>query len=187
MDKIGIVRTGFPGLGVSWQVFDEFIDSCGGSTVLSKLTTTEVCENFLKPRTADMKCSYCQLLLDQSASGGPSHSVGSATVFISHAWKYVFLDVVDCVRNHLRGHTSGRESAEYIWFDLFSNNQHDTSSVPFEWWCTTFQKAISSIGRTLLVLSPWQDPVVLTRYCSLLGWVARLIINFNYYLVLPLF
>ena len=33
----------------------------------------------------------------------------------------------------------------------------------FEWFCTTFQDMIKSVGSTLLILSPWHDPVLLRR------------------------
>ena len=35
--------------------------------------------------------------------------------------------------------------------------------LPYEWWTTTFKESIAEIGTTLLVLSPWNDPVPLTR------------------------
>ena len=59
------------------------------------------------------------------------------------------------------------------WFDLFSNNQHDLDKPPpFEWWCDTFMNAIKDIGFVIMVMSPWTDPLILTRcwcweiYCA---------------------
>ena len=34
---------------------------------------------------------------------------------------------------------------------------------PFEWWQTTFRDSIAAIGRVVLVLAPWSDPIPLTR------------------------
>jgi tetratricopeptide (TPR) repeat protein len=56
-----------------------------------------------------------------------------------------------------------KQPQPYFWFDLFTNNQHDTSEVPQSWWATTFKKQIGEIGTTLLVLLPWSDPVPLHR------------------------
>jgi len=43
------------------------------------------------------------------------------------------------------------------------NSQWDTSVKPFEWWTSTFAESIKSIGKTVLVLAPWKDPVPLRR------------------------
>jgi hypothetical protein len=51
----------------------------------------------------------------------------------------------------------------YFWFDLFINKQHDTQSIPQSWWKTTFMESIRAIGAVLLVLSPWDNPVPVTR------------------------
>ena len=56
-------------------------------------------------------------------------------------------------------------SVYFVWFDLFSNNQHNTSGRGFDWWSTTFKSAIEQFGHTVMVLSPWNDPIPLTR-----GW-----------------
>ncbi len=51
-----------------------------------------------------------------------------------------------------------------VWFDVFCVNQHSRADKDFNnWWSTTFQGAIKQFGRTVMVLSPWQDPVPLTR------------------------
>ncbi len=51
----------------------------------------------------------------------------------------------------------------YFWFDLFMNDQNKAESKPQRWWSTTFREAIGNIGHTLVVLSPWNDPIPLTR------------------------
>lgn len=48
------------------------------------------------------------------------------------------------------------------------NSQWDTGLRPFDWWTTTFRTAVQRVGRTLLVLAPWNDPIPLTR-----AWCAR--------------
>ena len=75
-------------------------------------------------------------------------------VFISHAWKYNFLSVVEALKFHFKD-----EPDVVVWFDIFSINEHNTISHDFEWWCTTFKSAIASYGRTVMVLAPWKDPV----------------------------
>eukprot|EP01042_Synura_sphagnicola_P000244 gene244-252_t len=84
--------------------------------------------------------------------------VKPAVVFISHAWKYIFLDVVEALQNHFRD-----EPDAVIWFDLFSNNQHLAPNLDFHWWGYTFKSAIAEFGRTVMVMAPWSNPIPLTR------------------------
>jgi tetratricopeptide (TPR) repeat protein len=69
-----------------------------------------------------------------------------------------FLDVFEALLYHFQNNLD-----IIIWFDLFSNNQHHTSELNFEWWSHTFQAAIREIGYTVMVLAPWNNPVPLTR------------------------
>lgn len=151
--------------GLLFAEFFEFIDRCGGRAVLEGLTTAQVNENFMKPMTLSSNSSYCdmkrlefQTMQFQAKWASP---VGISTMFVSHAWKYKFLDVCDTIYSHLQS-CSESENA-YIWFDLFSNNQHGAAALPFEWWCGTFKNAIAEIGHVVMVLSPWRDPIPLTR------------------------
>jgi len=166
----------FPKLGVRLCYLNDFISQCGGREVLEGLTTTEVCERFVKPLTEKTQSSYCDLLHHINHP-----SVGEAKVFISHAWKFQFLDVVDSLVNHFKDNNDNSDNIIeinkeiIIWFDLFSNNQHKAVDLDFNYWSTTFKEAIEKFGRTVMVLSPWNDPVPLTRawclwelYCTVI-------------------
>jgi hypothetical protein len=91
-----------------------------------------------------------------------SGHVGTAKCFISHAWKHRFLDVVESILDYFSGgHNASCDS--FVWFDLFSNCQHVTCAKPFEWWVGKFSNAIKTMGSVLIILSPWNNPVPLTR------------------------
>ena len=145
----------FPKDGVRLSFVNQFIAECGGRDALEGLTTTEMSDNFVKPATFSNQSSYCDMLTSQRHD-----TVGIATVFISHAWQYHFLDVVDALNYHFRD-----EPDIIIWFDLFSNNQHKAAELDFHWWSNTFKSAIQMFGRTVMVLAPWDNPIPLTR-----GW-----------------
>ena len=81
-------RFPFPKEGITVSGILNFIESCGGRDQLAGLSTTQVCENHLKPLTASSKTSYCLLKMKNK-----SKDVGIAEVFISHAWSYQFLQV----------------------------------------------------------------------------------------------
>ena len=115
------------------------------------MTTNDVCFGVVKPATAAGTCSYVDLLLREGEAG----AVRDATVFVSHAWKYTFVDVVDTLRDLPDG--------AHVWFDVFTVNQHQSLQVSPAWWYTTFKDAVASIGHTVLVLMPWNDPIPLTR------------------------
>ena len=84
--------------------------------------------------------------------------VGKAEVFISHAWSYRFLDVIDALNNHFRD-----KPDIIIWFDNFSVNQHEVENFDFNWWSTVFKNAIKDFGHTVMIFAPWYNPVPLTR------------------------
>lgn len=109
------------------------------------------------PLTNVEKSSYLDLIRDEIDEQGKPY-VAPATVFISHAWKYKIAEPLDVMLEH------GEKNPDaYFWFDLFTNNQHRASQLPQEWWKTTFRTAIGDIGAVTLVMSPWNDPIPITR------------------------
>jgi hypothetical protein len=97
-------------------------------------TTQGVCDAIITPETKERKCAYLDLIAGQTDDKGRPH-VGEATMFVSHAWGYKFK--VSCEAMLEEAET--RPDA-YFWFDLFVNNQHDTSAKPHDWWSTTFKR-----------------------------------------------
>ena len=102
-------------------------------------------------------------------------AVDRVTVFISHAWKYEFLHVLSALKDHFKD-----EPDTIIWFDLFSNNQHKASDLPYEWWQTVFKSSIKDFGHTVMAMSPWNNPIPYTRawcifkaYCTTLEPKSR--------------
>jgi hypothetical protein len=104
--------------GIPLTMFEQFIDDCGGRSQLEGLTTTDVCNKFVKEMTGLSQCSYCKFLTLNGSS-----KVTHAQVFVSHAWSYKFLEVYEALRFHLIS-----QPDTVVWFDLFSNNQHKASS-----------------------------------------------------------
>lgn len=144
--------------GVSLSLFDDIVASWGGVEGLEGLSTTEVNEKFQKPSTFDSGSSTVSMLLKK---GRHLDQIGPANVFVSHAWKYVFLDVVRALKSYF---CEAEQSQDvFIWFDLFCNNQHNAAALPFAWWTNTFSASIERIGRTVMILSPWDAPVTLRR------------------------
>ena len=165
----------FSKLGIKLSyVLNEFVNECGGRAKLEGLTTTDVCETFVKTATNKCRTSYCDKLLEEGKQSvdwfdDDSVAVDRATVFISHAWKYEFLHVLSALEDHFKD-----EPDTIIWFDLFSNNQHKASELPYEWWQNVFKSAIADFDHTVMVMSPWNNPIPYTRawcifeaYCNI--------------------
>ena len=158
----------FPMLGISLNGIRHFITECGGKDVFLRpatLKTEDVCQKYVKPCTMSLNVSYCEFLQCNSST---AIFVGQANVFISHAWMYSFINVVDVLVRYgsnkkAKEKLNLSDSETFYWFDLFSNNQHLNDPPPFEWWCETFMNAVQNIGRVIMVMEPWDNPITLTR------------------------
>ena len=103
--------------------------------------------------------SYCELLLTDPPT---AVHVGKPTVFLSHAWLYLFLNVLAALRAFVAGLPAGSPEV-FFWFDCFSMDEHATQVLPQEFWSSTFKEAVRLIGHTVMMLSPWDRPQPLTR------------------------
>ena len=152
-------KTIVPRGGVRLSFLKEFIsnplwnvNTCGPPYDFNGKTTTDVCNDVVKVLTKQHQCSLCGLLkaLNHNAF------CEKADVFISHAWKYPFLDVIAILEHHFKGNPD-----VIVWFDLFCNNQHQATEFEFDWWATTFKTAIKDFKHTVMILMPWNDPIPL--------------------------
>ncbi|KAJ3040544.1 Kinesin light chain 3 [Rhizophlyctis rosea] len=147
-----------PLLGVPVSFLQVFIAECGGRAKLWSLTTAQVCEQFIIRRT-NRSISICDHLLSDPANG-----ITTANLFISHCWQYVFLDTVDAITSYFEGKAlSETEPEPIIWIDIFSLPQHGRSKIASDWLQTTFIDAIAHIRNMLMILTPWNQPLTLTR------------------------
>lgn len=153
-------------LGVTLTFLLHFIDvECEGRNKLMGMTTSNVNDRYVKKLTSKTQLSLCE----QMQKEGQLDNVGRASWFISHAWQYQFLDTVDAILSFFRAKATQEHIGEtemmstIIWFDLFSNSQHNTCEKPFEWWKGTFTSAIKTMGNMLQVLTPWDDPLPFKR------------------------
>jgi hypothetical protein len=145
----------FPKDGVKISyVVGPFIEVLGGIGAIRGLTTVQVCQRKIKPLTFQAKSSYCAMLKTQ---GHPAY-VEKADVFISHAHSYLFEDFLSALEWKLRD-----DPEAGVWLDLFCINQHEPMDWTFEWLSTTFKSNVAEIGRTIMVMSPWDNPLPYTR------------------------
>ena len=145
------IYSDFSLLGIRLSYLDEFIAKCGGRNSILGLSTTEVMEVSIKSATYESKLAFCEFLVAE----GHGNSVGKSEWFLSHAWNYIFLDVVDAVKEFFSKQQTDHDPC--IWFDIFSVSQHKAASRPFEWWNSAFLNAVGSIGKVLMVMQPFEN------------------------------
>ncbi|KAJ3283098.1 Kinesin light chain 3, partial [Blyttiomyces sp. JEL0837] len=144
--------------GINLAFLHLLIETCGGRTIFEGLTTNQVSEQLIKPLTIQTGLSLCDTL----AELGRNDLVQVADIFISHAWVYSFMDMIDAIDAYIK--ESNRLPQDvYLWIDLVSNSQHETFERPFRWWETTFINAIRGVQEVVLVLQPWDYPIPLRR------------------------
>jgi len=122
------------------------------------VTTTQVNTCIIQPDTFEVGTSYCEML----RSRGETDMIGVPTCFLSHAWQYNFKNLVAAVKSHFARHRSERQDV-VVWNDIFSEEQNSLISKGKDYFYNAFKDAIESIGYTLLVLDPWDNPIPFTR------------------------
>ncbi|KAJ3044015.1 Kinesin light chain 3 [Rhizophlyctis rosea] len=169
-----------PLLGVHLSYFDTFISECGGREKLLDFTTAQVCDVFIKPSTQSSQ-SLCDSL---ALAPSTAEIVGRATWFISHCWQYTFLDVVDAITTFFNDQETA-ETEPIVWFDLFSLPQHGRSKIAADWLQTTFMDTISAVHNVLMILTPWNAPITLTRAWCVYELYACVATKTNFHIALP--
>ncbi len=127
---------------------------------LGRFTVEQVCQMFIKPRTARSRGSVASELMLQADT---SDYVGEATWCISHTWSNPLADTLDAILLFFEGRDDAATAK--VLFDVLVDGQHAIAgpSKPSSWYMTTFRSLISRIGRLLLVADTWNDPTALRR------------------------
>ncbi|EGD80406.1 hypothetical protein PTSG_11051 [Salpingoeca rosetta] len=139
-------------VGVSSGAIERFVQTLQQQfpETYKEMTTQEACTSIVVPRTKDSQCAYIDVMREENKD-----NVGRATVFVSHAWRYKIVDVLTTLLEFAAEEgQSGSSKTQHV---------NVTANLPQDWWSTTFKKSIRQIGKVLLVLTPWNDPVPLTR------------------------
>ncbi len=152
----------FPMLGLPPSFLRTFIEANGGEAAFHGLTTSHVRRQMIVPLTLPTTLSLCEQMRQQSDC-----RVQTATWFVSHPWQIQFLDLVSALESFF-----AEKPAAVIWLDLISTSQHSTFDRPPEWWQQTFVSAIGRIGQMVMVMTPWDNPVCLTRAWCLIELYA---------------
>jgi tetratricopeptide (TPR) repeat protein len=168
----------FVPLGIPFECILEFIQRHGGESAFEGLTTSQVKRRFIMPETLHSKLSLCE----QLRAAGDTR-VADAQIFVSHAWQYKFMDVVRALQSFLAAEADG--AGARLWLDAFSTSQHETYCRPPLWWQRTFVNAIGRMGRLVMVLTPWVNPIALSRAWCILELFACINSRSTFNVALP--
>lgn len=157
-------------LGVKFSFFQLFVDECGGEKMLTDLSTKDIYEQFVMPQTKSLAIS----MVDNLMRIGKTDVIGSSTVYVCHAWEYMFLDVVESIKLYLQKQYNTRANEIIVWFDLFSYSHYSTENLlPSEDFIkTNVINTVGAIKTFVLIFLPWYDPAVFTRSWCLLELIA---------------
>lgn len=101
-------------------------------------TTTHVNLFIVKPDTIEAGCPYARMLVRSGSKG----TVGPPTVFLSHAWRYPFKDLVDVVLERFENDSELAESV-YLWNDIFVEDQKCSDAKPNDYFATAFKETVA--------------------------------------------
>jgi hypothetical protein len=108
----------FPKHGIKLSLARSLLFTVFGEYNIKFKTTAEFCAQFLNPHLAKSNCSLCEWLKDNNLPA--FHK--KAQVFVSHAWTYQILDVLDALEYQFLA-----EPDVVIWFDVFCNKLREGS------------------------------------------------------------
>jgi len=163
------------GVSVYWlkhgflqEVVDFGLDENATIYTIENLDSTE--NGVIRKKGENMKCptdgrlgaSYLDCLEGDE-------NVGPANIMLSYGWGYTIGEIVDTLSEHCDTHYLDPKCT-YVWICCLCNNQHrvaeqrrDGIVVPFDEFRHIFHERMITIGRVMAIMSPWNEPLYLTR------------------------
>ena len=167
MKTIMISRNGIS-LSQLCKFRDENLDDLQGKT------TGEVVQ-IIKLRTESRRCCYVELLRLQG------EKVSEATRFTSHAWSGNFLDLVAALEKKY----ASTQSSECFWIDVFVVPQNESDKPAGDGvWYDAFERMLRETGKVVVVLTPFDAPVYLTRSWCLFEFLVAIKLELEFDIVL---
>ncbi|KAI8809597.1 hypothetical protein BJ742DRAFT_890019 [Cladochytrium replicatum] len=155
--------------GIRFSYLDYFLSKQDDA---ADLTTSEVCERFVVPSTVHTQDSMIETL---KLSGEMGFVGNNVEWIVCHAWSAKFGDTVDALRGFFAGEgllseggNTGHDRDPVVWIDLFCVSQHNFDEpTPFQLENRNWDESVISLlreaRRLVVVLSPWSQPLALSR------------------------
>jgi hypothetical protein len=124
---------------------------------------------FTPKKGASVHCSYAALIGNATDSEERPY-VGKATHFVSYCWKYPVSVVLLALKSFEQKQLQAGAEPSYFFIDQFcldqhtmSETAHDQDDDKYKQIVATLQKSIEVPGNVLMLLHPWDKPIVLSR------------------------
>jgi hypothetical protein len=140
-------------------------------------TMAQVCAEVMKPQTRfehqakhdAVHCAYAALI-GKAIDDKGRPCVGKATRFLSYAWKYSWKVVFTALELFEQQQAEAGAEPSYFFIDQFCLDQHEMSTTAhdatdekYKEIVAKLQKSIETPGKVLMLLHPWNQPIVLSR------------------------
>ncbi|KAH9133542.1 hypothetical protein LEN26_007069 [Aphanomyces euteiches] len=135
-------------LGLTVGFFKRFVDIHGGRGAFEGLTTVDVCTRFLMPYTAATKLSLVEHV----------HQQPDGHLYAKPA------TCGGCPGRFLSRERHGRLSCSVVLYILQQSTRDRKQNLRFRpYWFGIFRSSLRSVGNVVMVMSPWNNPMTLTR------------------------
>jgi hypothetical protein len=162
----GCAPSHIPEDGVSFEALEQFSQEHN----IKGLSIDQVCEQVIKPATLPFKAAYTEIFKVKDP-----RFVGRANVFVSHAWLCKMTDLLSALRNWLDSLPDDQRALPwFFWIDVLVCNQEISGPKDFDWWRQTFKHSVETIGRTVIVMTPWKKPTYIQRAWCLFEFYTTL-------------
>jgi len=98
-----------------------------------------------------------------------------AEVFVSYAWSGGFGKTMTALTSHFKG------KDVFVWMDVAIVDQFNAAEkdIHFDQWATTFRENLKKIGRAVLVLTPGEKPIAISRSWCCFEWAQCCAIRYS--------
>eukprot|EP00451_Oxyrrhis_marina_P025434 CAMPEP_0204337370 /NCGR_PEP_ID=MMETSP0469-20131031/20250_1 /ASSEMBLY_ACC=CAM_ASM_000384 /TAXON_ID=2969 /ORGANISM="Oxyrrhis marina" /LENGTH=610 /DNA_ID=CAMNT_0051321389 /DNA_START=8 /DNA_END=1840 /DNA_ORIENTATION=- len=162
---------GDPFRGVSvHHLCNGFLDAVGRAGLGRDSKVYEIEKDVIRAQGADLICPRDERkgTAYVDAIDGDDEA-GRAVFMLSYTWGYTVGDIVDCLLIFCTANKLDPKRT-YVWICCLCVNQHRVvearekgEKISFEQFSATFGSRVSTIGRILAIMSPFQDPLYVTR------------------------
>jgi len=132
-------------------------------------------QRVILPATKKWKCSYAELL---------KTNVGAVNVFISHAWSYKFDELVNAVENFEKQKCDGVKRYYFLDYLAVNQNKDCGKSLALND-LKNLEPLIKKVKEFVLVTSPWNSPIPLTRAWCILEIATAQACDVEFFISMP--
>lgn len=176
-----------------WHLTHALLPAVEAAGHLATARVYEIEPTVIRPKGYKVRCLRDGRMGSAYVDGifGPCHA-GPASFMLSYTWGYQVGDIAETLNDFCEKHELKPQEA-YVWICCLCINQHrvhEASSrgdvVPFEQFERAFGERVSGIGHVIAMMSPWDDPLYISRvWCDFEMFTAICVAKSQVTVVMP--